>query len=153
MRWTEEPLDESNSGAGRFNFGFVGEPPPELAAHIDRFADLHTRERQRKLQRHDVPGFRKPPKKDQQALFQSAGPRLHGGPLLAPTEEDGLSRRELRSPRPVLHAPARIQDVRRVERCLDPGHQLTFGGTHHGLHVRFLEDSDSVFTADRSAQS
>jgi hypothetical protein len=75
MRWTEEPLDESTPGVRRFNFGYVGEPPPELAAHLDRLADLHTRERQRKLQRHDVPDFRKPPKKEQQQpLFQFTDP-------------------------------------------------------------------------------
>lgn len=71
MRWTEEPIDPFAPGVRRINFGFVGDPPPELAAHLDRLADRQARERQRQLRRRDVPDLRKPPKKDQQPRFES----------------------------------------------------------------------------------
>jgi hypothetical protein len=45
--------------------------PPGRDAHIARLADRDAKERQRKLSRHDAPDFRKPPKKDQQPLFES----------------------------------------------------------------------------------
>jgi hypothetical protein len=70
MRWTEEPIDPFAPGVTRINDTW--EPTPQgRDAHTARLAERDAKERQRKLSRHDVPDFRKPPKKDQQPLFES----------------------------------------------------------------------------------
>ncbi|MFI6428714.1 hypothetical protein [Rhodococcus oryzae] len=73
MRWSEDPIDPAAPGVRRVNFAYVGPTPPDMAAHIERLRERDTRAHQLRIQRRDVPGFRKPPL-DDKPLFVSTVP-------------------------------------------------------------------------------